>query len=186
MSLGVLVSLAGPSFLWQNVSQIRKDEHMRKEIAMTAGAVALVVVAGCGTGGRGDTVASPQGSLPAVETVAIEAPAPDVSTAVESAPPAVSGPAELVGAKIGDPVPPGPPKGFDADGQIDPDLVPLWVAVSDANGVVIGFVRGVDLYNPDPPPPGTVLPPMQIFNDSGSKIGVFGDDGFPVIERWSG
>jgi hypothetical protein len=56
-----------------------------------------------------------------------------------------------------------------------------WVAVSDKEGMVVGFVRSDELYPSAAPPPGQVLPPLTIFGNSGEEIGKFGADGFPEI-----
>ena len=150
----------------------------RQRRAMTGAAAALIVV---GAGVGISQLATPSsrsispGSAPVESTSATVSPD---TTPVQSSTPDGTDPVSVTGLRRGDPVPTvGRQPGFDENGNYDPALVPLWVAVTDDSLTVIGYVHGHD----DGPSTSDVLL-VEIFNEQGEVIGHF-INGSPMIGR---
>lgn len=77
-------------------------------------------------------------------------------------------PADVTGAVIGQPVPPGSP----------PDLnnPPFWVAVADSTGNVVGYALGSDIAGQ--PDPNVSSRPVVVYDNHVRPIGTLGPDGY--------
>lgn len=141
------------------------------------GAVAMLIVIGAGVGISHLASPSSRSISPGSASVAsTSALVPPDTTAVKTSTPDGTDPVSVTGLRIGDRVPTsGWLPGFDENGNYDPALVPLWVAVSDDGLTVIGYVQG---HDNEPSTSGVSL--VELFNEQGEVIGHF-INGSPVI-----
>lgn len=134
----------------------------------------------------------PSGTIVTDTGEVVELPGPDdrmqlapCSEPVGVDPPVVS-PLEATGLRIGDQGSPvGRIQGLNEVGQYDLTIVPSWTPVGDAGGV-IGFARTgtLDLPPSAPQADGSTNTPIIIYADDGTtRIGQFGPDGRPTLDR---